>query len=93
MAGPAFLSEAVRAVLALLEEHNPYGGVRLDFLQDLDRVAHDHLIAIPGRDATSFRTREWRARRSSWRDISTFARRGHFYFAATLTNLTKLTNN
>jgi hypothetical protein len=45
-AAPVFLAQAVRAVDSFMREHDEYGGVRLSFIQYIDRLVHDCLMKV-----------------------------------------------
>jgi hypothetical protein len=45
-AAPLFLSQAVRAVDSFMREHDQYGGVRVSFIQYIDRLVHDCLMKV-----------------------------------------------
>ena len=46
LAAPLFVSQSVRAVLAFMMEHDEAGGVRIEFLRDLDVLYRTLLPAI-----------------------------------------------
>ena len=46
LAAPLFVSQTVRAITALLVDHDSAGGVRMGFLRQLDEVIRSHVKEI-----------------------------------------------